>query len=129
MCYTVREVAEKLNMPAFTIRYYDKRGLLPSLARSSCGARTFTERDIAHLKEILILRAAGVSLKELTDYVDAEREGPQAVSIRLHILDRRCEAIELEIIRLRDSLAQLQQRRHMLAMDAPITSYHVDDRT
>ena len=39
MAYTVGEMARRLGVPASTIRYYDKEGLLPELERSSGGMR------------------------------------------------------------------------------------------
>lgn len=35
MVYTVGEMAQKLGVPASTLRYYDKEGLLPFVERSS----------------------------------------------------------------------------------------------
>lgn len=45
MAYTVGEMARRLGVPASTIRYYDKEGLLPFVGRSSGGIRVFTEKD------------------------------------------------------------------------------------
>ena len=39
MVYTVGEMAKLLDIPASTLRYYDKEGLLPFVERSS-GSRT-----------------------------------------------------------------------------------------
>ncbi len=33
MSYSIGEVSKKLNIPASTIRYYDKEGLLPFIER------------------------------------------------------------------------------------------------
>ena len=41
MTYTVGEMAQKLGVPASTLRYYDKEGLLPFVERSSGGIRMF----------------------------------------------------------------------------------------
>ena len=40
MVYTVGEMAKLLDIPASTLRYYDKEGLLPFVERSSGGSRT-----------------------------------------------------------------------------------------
>ena len=37
MVYTIGEMAKMLGVPASTLRYYDKEGLLPFVARSSGG--------------------------------------------------------------------------------------------
>ena len=39
MVYTVGEMARLLNVPASTLRYYDKEGLLPFVERSSACSR------------------------------------------------------------------------------------------
>ena len=39
MAYTVGEMAKRLGVPASTLRYYDKEGLLPFVGRSSGGIR------------------------------------------------------------------------------------------
>ena len=39
MIYPVGEMAQKLGVPASTLRYYDKEGLLPFVERSSGGIR------------------------------------------------------------------------------------------
>ena len=46
MIYTVGEMAQKLGVPASTLRYYDKEGLLPFVERSSGGIRMFRENDL-----------------------------------------------------------------------------------
>ena len=43
MVYTVGEMAKLLDIPASTLRYYDKEGLLPFVERSSGGIRLFRE--------------------------------------------------------------------------------------
>ena len=36
MVYTIGEMAKMLGVPASTLRYYDKEGLLPFVAGSGC---------------------------------------------------------------------------------------------
>ena len=45
MVYTVGEMAKLLDIPASTLRYYDKEGLLPFVERSSGGIRLFRKSD------------------------------------------------------------------------------------
>ena len=56
MAYTVGEMARRLGVPASTIRYYDKEGLLPFVGRSSGGIRVFTEKDFEWLRIIECLK-------------------------------------------------------------------------
>ena len=50
MIYTVGEMAKMLDVPASTLRYYDKEGLLPFVERSPGGIRMFQESDYGWLK-------------------------------------------------------------------------------
>jgi len=49
MHYTPRQVADKTGFSVDTLRYYEKIGLLVSIARTSGGRRVFTETDVAWL--------------------------------------------------------------------------------
>lgn len=52
MIYTVGEMAQKLGVPASTLRYYDKERLLPFVERSSGGIRMFRKTDFEWLQVI-----------------------------------------------------------------------------
>ena len=56
MIYTVGEMAQKLGVPASTLRYYDKEGLLPFVERSSGGIRMFRESDFEWLQVIRCMK-------------------------------------------------------------------------
>ena len=58
MVYTVGEMAKKLDVPASTLRYYDKEGLLPFVERSSGGIRMFQESDFEWLQVIGCMKKA-----------------------------------------------------------------------
>ena len=49
MKYSIKEVAEKLNISQYTLRYYDKKGLIPYLQRESNGVRRYTDEDIVNI--------------------------------------------------------------------------------
>lgn len=50
MTYTEGEMAKLLGVPASTLRYYDKEGLLPFVERSPGGARIFRKNDYVWLQ-------------------------------------------------------------------------------
>lgn len=56
MIYTVGEMAQKLGVPASTLRYYDKEELLPFVERSSGGIRMFRETDFEWLQVIRCMK-------------------------------------------------------------------------
>ena len=66
--YTIKEAAVKMNLPASTIRYYDKQGLLPFVQRSESGYRMFSEKDIDLLNMIECLKLTGMPIKEIKQF-------------------------------------------------------------
>ena len=70
MAYTVGEMARRLGVPASTIRYYDKEGLLPFVGRSSGGIRVFTEKDFEWLRIIGCMKKAGMSIRDIRQYIE-----------------------------------------------------------
>lgn len=65
MAYTIKEASEKMKIPAYTIRYYEKEGLLPFLKRNENGYRLFDEKDLSWLDFISCLKITGMPLEDL----------------------------------------------------------------
>ena len=64
MYYTIGEMAQKINVPPSTLRYYDKEGLLPNVARSSGGRRMFQDSDLEWLSVLTCLKETGMPIRE-----------------------------------------------------------------
>ncbi|MGN1451895.1 MAG: MerR family transcriptional regulator, partial [Eubacteriales bacterium] len=75
MVYTVGEMAKLLGVPASTLRYYDKEGLLPFVERSSGGMRMFQKKDLEWLRIIECLKKTGMPLKDIRTYIDMAMQG------------------------------------------------------
>lgn len=75
MVYTIGEMAKMLGVPASTLRYYDKEGLLPFVERSSGGIRQFQESDIEWLRVIGCMKKAGMSIKDIRQELKQQPEG------------------------------------------------------
>lgn len=107
--YTVGKIAELLDIPPSTIRFYDKKGLLPFVERSRGGIRQFTEEDRTRMENILLLRRFGFSVEEIKQYVELEEEGPSTGSLRLAMLEKRKESLAAEIRSLSETLSLLEE--------------------
>ena len=75
MVYTIGEMAKMLGVPASTLRYYDKEGLLPFVARSSGGIRLFQDSDLEWLRVIGCMKKAGMSIKDIRQELKQQPEG------------------------------------------------------
>ncbi len=61
-----------LHVPASTLRYYDKEGLLPSVERTSGGIRMFKDDDIEWLRIIDCLKRPGCR-SDIREYIALQR--------------------------------------------------------
>lgn len=102
--YTIGEASEVLGMPASTIRYYDRHGLFPDMARSQGGIRVFTEDDLEWARFIERLKVSGMPIREIKRYIDLYRAGDSTIDERLGIVRERREVILRQMEDLRLSL-------------------------
>ena len=104
MVYTVGEMAKLLGVPASTLRYYDKEGLLPFVERSSGGIRMFRESDIGWLRTIGCMKQAGMPLREIRTYIEMAMAGDDTIGARLDLFRRQKAALEAQMDRLRQTM-------------------------
>ena len=108
MLYTVGEMAKILGIPASTLRYYDKEGLLPFLERSGGGIRMFSEEDLGWLRIITCLKRSGLSIKEIRSFIRMAERGDDSLEERLELFRTRRETVQKQIDDLKETLAILE---------------------
>lgn len=84
--YTVKEVAQLMNLTEHTIRYYTDKGLVPSVKRDKNNNRLFDEESINWLIGIKYLKATGMSIEYIKEYVDLCLKGDSTVLERYEII-------------------------------------------
>ena len=82
MAYTVKDIAEMTGLSIYTIRFYDKEGLLPFVSRNKSGIRVFTESDINQIMTICCLKNTGMQIKDIKKYIDYCMEGADTIDSR-----------------------------------------------
>lgn len=110
MAYTVGEMARRLGVPASTIRYYDKEGLLPFVGRSSGGIRVFTEKDFEWLRIIECLKKTGMSLKDIREYIELAMEGDETIARRLELFRKQRTVLETRMAELQQTMDTLDYK-------------------
>ena len=109
MLDTVGEMAKILGIPASTLRYYDKEGLLPFVERSSGGIRMFTEKDHEWLKVIECLKQSGLSIKDIRNFISMVIQGDESsLAKRLTLFQARRDAVKKQIKDMQETLELLE---------------------
>jgi DNA-binding transcriptional MerR regulator len=83
---TIAEVSKKYGLTADTLRYYERVGLLPNVARTSSGIRNYTEEDCRWVEYIKCMRSAGVTVEILAEYVALFHQGAETIPARKALL-------------------------------------------
>ncbi len=92
--YSIGEVAQMLDLPVSTLRYYDKEGILKKIHRTDGGIRIFTDEDIKHLKIVECLKSTGMPLKDIKTYFEWCEIGDSTIELRYNMfLERRAEIL------------------------------------
>ncbi|MEG0005592.1 MAG: MerR family transcriptional regulator [Clostridium sp.] len=97
MNYTVGDVAKKVGLSSYTLRYYEKEGLLPNVARSDKGIRVYSDSDITWIELIKCLKSTGMSISEIRSIVELSLEGDGTIPTRKDILLNHRAKLELQI--------------------------------
>ena len=110
MLYTIGEMAKLLDIPASTLRYYDKQGLLPFVERSKSGIRMFQEKDYEWLKLIECLKKSGLTLSEIKNYIFMAIRGDETIEDRLQLFLNQKEVITQKITELQETLKVVEYK-------------------
>ena len=102
--YTMKEACELVNMSYETLKFYCKSGLVPNLRRDERNRRIFDDRNIAWINSLNCLRACGMGVDEMRQYMELCLEGKPTIPERQrilakkrHILVQRMEEIQRSI--------------------------------
>jgi redox-sensitive transcriptional activator SoxR len=106
----VGEVADRAGVNVETLRYYERRGLLPAPHRAPSGHRVYDEETVRFLRAIKEAQAVGFTLAEIGEHLRAARRSTspsEALRVRMAAkideIDGRIGALR----RMRDELARV----------------------
>ena len=105
--YMIGQVSEMFDLPISTLRYYDKQGLFPKLARES-GIRKFSDNEIEALRVIECLKKSGLEIKDIKLFMEWCTEGSVTYSNRFELIHKQKKRVEAEIQQLHKTLDMLK---------------------
>src|SRR6478736_4180755 len=106
----VGEVAERAGVNVETLRYYERRGLLPEPERLPSGHRRYDEETVLFLRAIKEAQSVGFTLAEIGEYLGAARRSgspSEALRIRMAAKIDEIDGRIAGLRRMRDELARV----------------------
>ncbi|KMY46411.1 MerR family transcriptional regulator [Bacillus sp. FJAT-27916] len=108
--YSIGEVAKELNLTVYTLRYYDKEGLMPSVKRSENGTRLFKSSDIEALRIIECLKNTVMPIKEIRTFIEWCSEGDTTLQQRYEMFIERKAAVEAQMLELQKTMEVIEHK-------------------
>jgi MerR family mercuric resistance operon transcriptional regulator len=116
--YTIGQLAVAAGVPASTIRYYERRRLLPSAARAGPGRyRCYGRAELDRLRFIRVAQQLGFALEDIAQLLAFVAGGPapcadvrDVIAARLADVSARRRALRRVERTLRDALAACRRQ-------------------
>lgn len=112
--YSSGEFARMAHVTVRTIRYYDSQNILKPSLVTKTGARFYTEKDLARLQQILLLKYLGFSLDDIKELTidDADYHFLlESLNIQLGLVRDRIEQMQLVEKAILDTSLAIQSEK------------------
>ena len=107
---TIAEVSRKYDISADTLRYYERIGLIPPVPRTRGGLRDYGEESCGWIQLMKCMRAAGVQIDALIEYVDLFQQGDATLDARKALLVVQRDQLVSRMAEMQASLDLLNQK-------------------
>jgi len=101
---TIQHVAEITGLSVYTLRYYERIGLIHPIERAENTHRRYTMDDIGWIEFLNKLRAMGMSIQEMQTYAELQRQGDVSLSERVEMLKHLRSRVESCMQELQENL-------------------------
>lgn len=108
--YSIKEVADKFALPISTIRYYDKKGLLPFVSKNKAGYRVFSDSDLQFIQTICCLKDTGMPIKKIKKYIELCMQGSTTIDDRKILLLQHRQNVIQKQKTIGKSLKEIDQK-------------------
>jgi DNA-binding transcriptional MerR regulator len=111
---SIQTISNLTGLSAYTLRYYEKSGLIHAIARDSNGRRQYSAHDLGWIRFLVRLRTTGMSIRQMQQVAELRRQGSATTKERRKLLESHRNKIATHIMKLQE---------HMEVMNAKIETY------
>jgi DNA-binding transcriptional MerR regulator len=111
---TIAEAARATGLSTYTLRYYERVGLIDGVDRADSGHRRYDERDLAWIETLQRLRATGMPIQRILRYAELVRDGEGNERDRLALLEEHRAEVKAR-------LGEVQ--KHLVFIEKKIATY------
>ncbi|AOG60839.1 MerR family transcriptional regulator [Spiroplasma helicoides] len=93
----VSEIAKKFDLSENSIRFYEKKGLIPHMQRDQNNYRFVYEKDIYWFDVVICLKKTGMSISDIKKYIELALKGDTTMRLRMEMIVKQKEVVKKEI--------------------------------
>ncbi len=115
--YDITEVCNMLGTTSRTLRFYEAKGIISSTTAGISSRRKYTEDQVSHIRNVLVLRTLGLSIKSIAELQNL------GGNLRDAVLEKRAEILASidtrirEINLLNEALSALESGKNIFKDD------------
>ena len=99
---TIQQVAEATGLTEYTLRYYERIGLIHPINRAENKHRRYSVDDIGWIDFLMKLRATGMTIQQMQEYAALQRGGDVTLPQRVEMLKVLRQQVEAHMDELRE---------------------------
>ena len=107
---TITQVSQKYGLSQDTLRYYERIGIIPPVPRNKSGIRDYDEVSCSWIELMKCMRAAGVQIEALIEYVALFQQGDSTINARKEILMEQRDQLMERMADMQQSLDRLNHK-------------------
>lgn len=107
--YTISEFSRRTNISVYTLRYYEKEGIIKPI-RNEVDQRQYREVDFIWIEFVLKLKATGMSIKNIKQYATLREIGDSTIKERLELLLVHQEQTRILYASIGENLEHLEKK-------------------
>ncbi len=107
---SIDEVAQRTGLTAYTLRYYERIGLIAPVNRAPGGQRRYAASDLAWIEFLLRLRTTHMPIGKMQSFAKLRGAGDSTVPERRQMLEEHMQDVLAEIEAMQQSAASLREK-------------------
>lgn len=109
MSYSIKQIADMMNVTTATIRYWDNEGLLPYVNKVN-GRRVFEDKDFKWLRVLNCMKNINMPIKKIKEYVELVMQGDTTLQARYEMILEQKQFIQNQINDLNNCLKEFEYK-------------------
>ena len=120
--YDITEVCKMLGTTSRTLRFYEEKGIIQSTTVGASSRRQYTEEELSLVKNVLVLRTLGLSVKAIAELQNSRTNLKEAVLSKRAEIYASIESRVREINLLNEALSALESGKNIFNEDWQLSS-------